>query len=224
MRTKQAMAIESTNGSDEDVRVAELAERRAALASELAATEATERALRERMNPPTREEAVATTSKTWSWLGAGAGFGWRDYEHVDRRVVAPEVDAEDVELARLELAPVRLAAIRLRRKLAEAERDLKAARCAAWARDVPAADQVERAALREIATLLMRAAELMRVYADETAPALNAKIGRDPGVAEHAAPRYHVPSRVFAPLYAADERSGSLLDLWLATLTREGVL
>jgi hypothetical protein len=44
------------------------------------------------MNPPARSEEVRTPSKTFSWLGVGRGFGWRDYEHVDRRRVVPEVD------------------------------------------------------------------------------------------------------------------------------------
>jgi hypothetical protein len=210
--------------ADADPAVATAALRREAVARELAETEAQGLALVERMHPRVREEPVPKSSTIVAWLGAGVGFGKKEIEHVDRRVVRPEVDPVDVELARIEYPEVRRATLQLRRKLDEAERDLRAARAVAWARSVPAADAEVRAALGEIAADLARVARKMQTFVDKTIPALNARVGRDPAAPEHAPLRYHLPELVFPPIVVADPRSGSRLDGWRESLRKAGWL
>jgi hypothetical protein len=87
---------------------------------------------------------------------------------------------------------------------------------------VPGADAVVRAELGEIATLLDRAAEKMRTFAETTVPRLNAEIGRNPSSPENAPLRFHLPELLFSPIVAADPRSGSRLDAWRESLRKAG--
>ena len=219
-------AAHEMNGEDAaDQAVVEAEQVCAGLARELAATEETGRALLERMHPPTREEEIRTpVTVVGSWLGAGVGFGSREIEDVGRRRVVPEVDAEDVELAKHEYRQLRVTAKPLRKKLEDAKRALLAARVAAYQARARTVDAEARAGLGEIRDDLARVSEKMQRFIDETVPELNRRVGRDPSMPEHAPPRYHAPALVFAPLYCADPRSGSLLDGWLVSLGRGGWL
>jgi hypothetical protein len=205
---------------DEQVEVQQRVDQAKAVVAEVRAQQ---RRLQEIVNPPTK--TIETEREITVWGVYQGRFGpLLPARHVEIRTERAEPSARERLRAELELPEVRLRLLVAEDQLELAEVRLREVRHEVWLRKIPAADAQVRRALEEIANLLDRAATLMHTFADETIPALNARLGRDPEAPPNAPPRYHLPSLIFPALIAADARSGSLLDHWTTTLRRDGWL